>query len=1074
MRYLCAFVIVGSLFSQSREQASDHFQRQRERWFYTQRKFPLAAIPAGARVRGIESLHLREQARRAQASLSNPTWTLIGPRPTDDGTTYSTAGRVNAIAIDPRSANVVYIGTAEGGVWKTVDGGLNWTPLTDNQASLANGAIALDPTNPDIVYVGTGEENFAVDSYYGAGFLKSQDGGQSWTNIIGPFLRDKISAVAVQPSNGQVLLASSSAGVWRSADAAQTWTRVIASTKGGPVPATSVLFDPGNNNTAYAAVGSIFGNTSNGVYKSTDSGVTWTRLTGSGAAALPTRSVGRIELAIAPSSTNILFASIHNTSDDSLLGIWKTVDGGQTWNQLPIGPALTAAWGAQLWYDNTIRVSPKDPNIVWAGALGLYRSLDGGATFKALSFVGQDGVEIHVDQHQIAFTPDGTKLYIANDGGIYSTTGIGAALPVWTTLNRTLAITQFYPGLSADPANPALLFGGTQDNGTQRYTGSANWQGVTCGDGGYTALYTAFAGTAFAACQNIEILRTDDGGSHWVEATYGIDQGDNSAFIAPMVSDPSNGQLVYFGTYRVWQSRDGSGKYVPISPDLGANSGVLSTLAVAPSDSNTIYAGTDTGLAWVTRNAGASWQKIVSGLPVAALTHITVDPLDPTTAFAAFSGFNLRHLWKTSNAGGSWTDISGNLPDLPVNDLVIDPDVPGSLYVATDAGVMASADGGGTWNTLGAGLPRVVVLSLSLQRKARLLRAATHGRSVWEISVLLNGASAQPQISSLSPAQGTVAAPAFSLKITGVNFGPGMTVRWNGQDRATTYLDNTHLSAQIPATDLASVGLASVLVFSANAGGGNSNSTPFPIGPAPASSSAAFVSAANPAGGAALAPLSLASVYGTNLASGVSGADAAPPLPFFLGGASVTIAGTPAALLYVSPGQINLQIPSINISRLTIVPMVIKQGQFTSSIDVKLQPFAPAIFTINSQGSGQAAALINGTAALAAPMGTVPGAQPASIGQTIALFCTGLGPVRFFVGDGNPAPLTTPDATTTTPTLTVGGVLITPLFSGLAPGFVGLYQVNFAVPAGAPTGDAVPLVLTIGGVISNTATIAIH
>ncbi|HME08843.1 MAG TPA: hypothetical protein VKG25_17425, partial [Bryobacteraceae bacterium] len=662
MRYLCAFLAVCTLFAQRREQDADHFQLQREQWFYNQRAFPFSAIPAGARIRGIERIRAQERARRAQSSIGNPTWTLIGPQPTDGGTTHSTAGRVNAIAIDPRDSNVVYIGAAEGGVWKTIDGGMNWTPLTDDQASLANGAIALDPTNPDIVYVGTGEENFAGDSYYGAGILKSMNAGQTWTNIVGPFLRDKIGALAIRPGNGQVLLASSLTGVWRSADAAQTWTRVLASSSGGPISATSVLFDPSAGGTAYAAIGAVHGNPDNGVYKSTDGGLTWKRLTGSGAGQLPTRSVGRIELAIAPSNTDILFASIHDSSNDTLLGIWKTTDAGQTWNQLEIGPALIADWGQQLWYDNTIRVSPQDANVVWAGALGLYRSLDGGATWTALGFSGPDAAEIHVDQHQLAFTPDGTELYIANDGGMYSTTGISATSPVWTNLNPTLAITQFYPGLSVDPVNPSLLLGGTQDNGTQRYSGNVNWLQVACGDGGYTALYPALSGVSYAACQEIEILRTDDGGSSWVNATYGIEQTDNSAFISPMASDPSNGQIVYFGTYRVWQSRDGSGKYAPISPDLGANQGVLSAIAVAPSDPNTIYAGTNTGLVWVTRNAGGSWQKITSGLPVAAVTRISVDPLDATAAYITFSGFSLHHVWKTNNAGGAWTNVSGTLP----------------------------------------------------------------------------------------------------------------------------------------------------------------------------------------------------------------------------------------------------------------------------------------------------------------------------------------------------------------------------------------------------------------------------
>src|SRR6266853_739062 len=178
------------------------------------------------------------------ATLDASTWTSIGPKPTDLGSTYVTAGRVNAIVIDPRDNNIVYMGAAEGGVWKTTDGGINWKPLTDDQASLASGAIAIDPTNPDTVYVGTGEENFAIDSYYGAGILKSTDGGASWTNIIGPFVRTTIGALAISPSNSQILLASSRIGIYRSTDGAATWTQVFPVSGAGV--GTSVLFDPTN------------------------------------------------------------------------------------------------------------------------------------------------------------------------------------------------------------------------------------------------------------------------------------------------------------------------------------------------------------------------------------------------------------------------------------------------------------------------------------------------------------------------------------------------------------------------------------------------------------------------------------------------------------------------------------------------------------------------------------------------------------------------------------------------------------------------------------------------------------
>src|SRR5262249_35269194 len=219
-------------------------------------------------------------------------------------------------------SKTIYIGAAEGGVWKTVNGGVSWKPLTDSQPSLANGAIALDPSNPDTVYVGTGEENFAIDSYYGAGILKSTNGGASWKNIIGPFLHTYIGGMAVHPSNGNGLFCSSQNGIWRSTDGANTWTRVLAGI------GTGVLFDPTDGNVAYAAIGSPLGAFGNGVYRSADGGETWESIKGKGANALPSTNVGRIALAIAPSSTSTLYAAVHDSLSGSLLDIYKTTNSG--------------------------------------------------------------------------------------------------------------------------------------------------------------------------------------------------------------------------------------------------------------------------------------------------------------------------------------------------------------------------------------------------------------------------------------------------------------------------------------------------------------------------------------------------------------------------------------------------------------------------------------------------------------------------------------------------------------------------------------------------------------------------
>lgn len=1092
LRKTILLALVGPLLlaQQWPQKEKDDKQAQRQQWFYGQRVYPRGAIPTGARLDAIRriqqddaAIRLQHQALRAASpaageipavTMDTVNWTLIGPRPTSPGAS-STSGRVNAIAIDPRDSNKVYIGAAAGGVWKTTDGGLNWTPLTDSQASLATGAIALDPNNPDIVYVGTGEENFAGDSYYGAGILKSTDGGATWTNIVGPFLRDRIGALAIQPGNSQVLLCTSQAGVWRSTNAGATWTQTL------PGTGISVVFDPTNGDSVYASLGNIFGNTRNGIYHSTDGGVTWKASGGTAPGALPTTNVGRIEIAMAPSEPATLYAQIQDISNNGLLGIFKTTDGGNNWNKLTVNATL---WGTQLWYDNTLRVHPTNPNIVWSGALQIYRSLNGGLTWVALPPAGSNNAAIHVDFHYLAFTPDGSKLYIANDGGVYSTTDTSTNAVNWTSLNGTLAITQFYPGMSADPTNPQIGVGGSQDNSTQRYSGDLGWQDVACGDGGFTAVDPAYPALAYAACQRISIQRSlgVTGAAPWVTAAYGIDQTDGSQFIAPLTMDLANPQTLYFGTYRVWRSRDSAGRWNAISPDLtDGKKGTLKAITVAPSDSNTIYIATSNSKVQVTNDAGdgngSIWTDRTAGLPLRVPSQIAVDPIDAATAYVTFSGFNggqdqQGHVFKTTNSGATWTDISGNLPNIPVNDVVVDPDIPQTLYIATDAGVMVTTNGGTAWSSLGNGLPKVVVMSLLLQRSSRVLRAATHGRSVWDILVPFNGVSLRPAITSLNPSLANVGDAAVTITVTGSGFVSRTLVRWNGQNRPTTFVDANHLTVKISADDFAVGGRVSIAAFTPSAGGGASNAIPFLIGPGPQTTAKGFVSAANPASGNALASRSIASIYGVNLAPETAIADLNPPLPFTLGGTTLTMAGgnQQVPVFFVSPNQINFQVPLFANGTQSLT---ITQGVQSVSIPVQLVSFSPALFTTNSQGTGQASTSIANTASLAAPVGAFPGSRPVRRGEFISIYCTGLGVVdnQPFLGSASPSnPLAN---TLTKPTVTLGGVTAPVVFSGLAPGFVGLYQVNVQAPDTAPTGSAVQLVLTIGGVVSNTATIAV-
>jgi photosystem II stability/assembly factor-like uncharacterized protein len=655
---------------------------------------------------------------------------MIGPEPVglESGTRWGTsAGRVTALVVDPRDANVVYLGAAEGGVWKTTDGGQTWTPLTDDQPTLAVGSLTLDPSNPDVLYVGTGEANFSYDAFAGAGILKTMDGGQTWKNIPGPFVGRSISAVSVNPSDNEVLLAASRGGIYRSADGGETWSTVLRATW-----ASSVLFDPVNPQNAYAGLGYIYGGTPAGVFKSTDSGQTWTPWNGTGPNGLPLSQIGRVALAMSPANPDVMIAGIQNSAkqDDPVAG-FRSTDGGLNWT-----PIAAPAYDGN-WYSDVIQFHPTDPSVVLGAGESLSGSFDGGVTWQQVG----DPLKVHVDIHAIAFSQDGSKVYLGSDGGVWTASDLSNQGATWVPLNTTLAITQFYPGISIDPTDAHVTFGGTQDNGTLRYNGDLTWASVACGDGGGTAIDPSTPTTVYIACTGTTVGKSVRGGflNSFRLANIGLDPNDGQ-FIAPLAISPSApSQLYYGGAGHVYQTLDGAVSWSVISPDLTLDESGICALAVAPSDANTVYAGTCEGDFWMTAMAGsgkgATWAYHSDGLAYGAITSITVHPASPATVYVTLSGFFGGDVFKTTDGGETWTDISGDLPTIPATAIVLDPDLAGTLYLATNIGVFWSPDDGVTWSPLGSGLPNVAVLGLKLHRPTRTLRAATHGRSMWDLQL---------------------------------------------------------------------------------------------------------------------------------------------------------------------------------------------------------------------------------------------------------------------------------------------------------------------------------------------------
>lgn len=886
----------------------------------------------------------------APHSLSQPpqapflgTWRPIGPQPsapaagTLTGSSGNTSGRLEAIAIDPTDAtgNTVFIGAAQGGVWKTTDGGVIWQALTDSQASLAMGAlaIAIDPTNSvdanhRVIFAATGEQaGTGADIYYGAGVLKSLDGGQTWAQtcqgnafsnaacpFVGPFSSGfipgggaRIGSLAVNPGNPKMLIAGvqiftgsgvsgtiAQPGVYCSGDSGTTWSRINPTGLTTTAMATSVLYV--SSTTAYAAFGDYGGDSTNGIYVSHNadqvcSAQTWARVAGTGLASQ--FRLGRIEIAAAPALVGgqvVLYAGIAdaNTRSNSLLGVYRSADGGNTWTQLN---AISDFCAPQCSYDLVIGVDPADTtgNTIFLGGAGtataagttLLRSADGGMTFGDVSKVG-DGTVLHANQHTIAFAATGGKMYVGNDGGVWSSANAAnpattAGSQVWTDLNSALALTQFNPGFSIHPANIGLAFGGTQSNGSQQYQnlgGAGVWAGTnTCVDGGFTVVDVNDQSSVYLSCSGslglAQIYKSGTSGISGAfnllasSSTIGVQTNgtkDPLAAFPPLISDPQLGKHLYFASYRLFETTDGAATWNVASGDLTsggvANGLAVTSVAFAPLSGGmyNLYSGADDGTVEVATNvsagANATFTNISGALPARPVTKVIADSSDVTgkTAYAAFSGFSIDvsvsgaptdlkgHVFKTINAGASWSDIGchaadcaaplgTDLPNTPVNDVVLDPDDParGTLYVATDIGIFVTTNGGASWATMGAGLPNVVVLSLALHEPSRTLRAATHGRSAWDYSLPALSGTSTFALSGINPISADAGVSALTVTLSGRGFTSNSTVRWNGASTGVTNVQvNTltqTITAQISPSLLAQPGTAIVSVF-------DSDSTP--------------------------------------------------------------------------------------------------------------------------------------------------------------------------------------------------------------------------------------------------------
>jgi hypothetical protein len=739
----------------------------------------------------------------AGSPLDSVPWTALGPAPVVNGSTpgrLPVSGRVTGVAADPADADTLFVAAAGGGVWKTTNATAatpTWVPLTDNVTAGGNpvvefmGAIAeTDATSGpnsghEIVYAGTGEANNSGDSYAGQGILVSTDGGATWTlqNAGGAFTGRTVSKIAIDPSDptGNTVYAAVAAfaaggtrgntGIWKSTDGGATWTNTTAAAPNNLSTTdewSDVVIDPHTPTTLYAAEGSFrtdngFG-AGNGVYKSTDGGTTWTLLNGPGT--FNGTQDGRIALALFDNgTTQELFVSIAYPINMANVGgqlfkMLRSTDGGASFTDLTATTNIPSYMGqfphAQGQYDTTLAVDPTNPMYVYAGGsddaagpqspiLGNVESFDGGSTWQVI-VTDPAGNGPHTDDHAVAFDAAG-NLIDGNDGGVFKLTDpTNSATQRWSSLNSNLQITQLN-GIALDPTDAAVAWAGTQDNGSDKYTGSPGWTQIVVGDGGITRVDPTNPNAVYQESTAVSLRVSTDGGATFRVITAGIAANPRNGqpivnAYAPYVLDGAGD--VYYGTDFLNGSADQGRRWhqigVPGTAGFNPTDAPIDAIAVAPSNPTVIYVSAGAKM-FVTQNLGAAWTEIdlPGGARAGSPESLAVDPTDPGTAYAVVTspGSGGSRVFQTTTFGAAWAPKGGGtLPDLPAWSVAVDPQHPATVYVGDDVGVYSSSDLGDAtpqWNRVGSGLPNAQATDLQFDTGLGVLAAGTHGRGLWEL-----------------------------------------------------------------------------------------------------------------------------------------------------------------------------------------------------------------------------------------------------------------------------------------------------------------------------------------------------
>jgi PKD repeat protein len=707
-------------------------QFKRWEWYMEQRVYP-----SGNRIQPDkawrETIEFRQQNSGPIARDASD-WEELGPFTWTNVTGHWNPGmgRINAIARHPSDHSIVYIGAPSGGLWKTINEGETWVPLTDYIPAIGVSTIAIHPQNPDIIYIGTGDRDH--DDTYSVGVLKSTDAGLTWepTGLDWTVYQSRtVAKVLIRPDNPDVILAATTNGLFKSTDAGETWVQVMA----GDVD--DMEFKPGNPDVVYAVTKKIF--------RSTDGGETFTQVP-------DVPSGNRVQIAVTNANPEYVYYLTASS------GIYRSTDGGETFEYRSSNPNP----GYQAWYDLAIAASHTDPEEVHIGEINTYRSLNGGTSWVLTTdwIWGNSVGYTHCDIHEMVFYGD--TLYIGSDGLISRSNDHGNN---WHTFSDGLNIRQFYR-IGGSKNSPYKILGGSQDNGTSVYTYDY-WHEWLGADGMECLADWSDDNIVYGTSQNGSFYKSNTGG---VFGEVNISQPGSGAWITPFVIHPADPNILFVGSNDIRKTTSGMQSWTTISSLSG---GYVNGLAIAESNPDYLYVSKESDI-WCTKNGGANWYDISPGLPNLYITYISVHPTDPELVAVTFSGYEEGHrVYISHDAGTTWQNYSGNLPTLPANCAVFYDDPKNPLYVGMDVGVYYRDNTTNIWEPFFNGLPNVIIYELEINKEAGKIRAGTFGRGLWESGILTSA-----PVAEFTSDQTTIVT-GCAVNFTSLSSGPPESYEWH-------------------------------------------------------------------------------------------------------------------------------------------------------------------------------------------------------------------------------------------------------------------------------------------------------